>query len=153
MNGYYKPSHRSMILAVDEAPLNLSLISNLLNRDYKVKIANNCEHALKIAADPQPDLILLDVMMPGMDRYEVCRRLKKDHSTRHIPVIFLSSRAEMDDEQKGLELGAVDYVTKPISPSIFIARFKNYAIALRFADSERDMDQKKYDQSQTAFHG
>ncbi len=124
-----------MILAVDDAADNLSLISNLLNKDYQVKIANNGEHALKIAAaDPQPDLILLDVMMPVMDGYEVCRQLKKNHRTRHIPVIFLTARAEMDDEQTGLELGAVDYVTKPLSPSIFMARIKNHLTLKVMAD-------------------
>jgi putative two-component system response regulator len=118
---------KATILVVDDTPGILSLMNSLLEDDYKVKIANGGEKALKIAAsDPPPDLILLDVMMPGMDGYEVCRRLKRDPKTMHIPVIFFTAMSEMEDERKGLELGAVDYVTKPISPPIVMARVKNH---------------------------
>ncbi len=118
---------KSTILVVDDTTDNLALMSNLLKNDYKVKVASSGEKALQIASSVSPpDLILLDVMMPEMDGYEVCQRLKSNPKTMHIPVIFLTAKAEEEDEKKGLELGAVDYITKPISPSIFIARVKNH---------------------------
>jgi putative two-component system response regulator len=118
---------RATILVVDDTPGILSLMNSLLEDDYKVKIANGGEKALKIvASDSPPDLILLDIMMPGMDGYEVCRRLKRDPKTMNIPVIFFSGMSDMEDEKKGLELGAVDYVTKPISMPIVMARVKNH---------------------------
>ncbi len=130
---------RATILVVDDMPENLTLMSSLLKDDYKVKVANGGEKALKIvASDSPPDLILLDVMMPGMDGYEVCRRLKCDPGTMNIPVIFLTARVEVDDEKKGLELGAVDYITKPISPPIVMARVKNHLALKAMAESLRD---------------
>ena len=122
------------ILVVDDTPDNLIMMSSLLKSDYKVKIANGGEKALRIAAsDSPPDLILLDIMMPDMDGYEVCRRLKLQPNTMNIPVIFLTAKNEMEDEKKGLELGAVDYITKPISPPIVLARVKNH-LALKAMD-------------------
>jgi putative two-component system response regulator len=122
------------ILVVDDTSDNLILMSNLLKSDYKVKIANSGEKALRIAtSDSPPDLILLDIMMPDMDGYEVCLRLKRGPKTMNIPVIFLTAKSEMEDEKKGLELGAVDYITKPISPPIVLARVKNH-LALRVMD-------------------
>jgi putative two-component system response regulator len=95
--------------------------------------------ALKIAAThPQPDLILLDIMMPGMDGYEVCQHLKSDPATRDIPIIFLTAKAEVEDEKKGLELGAVDYITKPISPPIVMARVATQLALKASADFLRD---------------
>ncbi len=130
---------KKTILVVDDTPDNLSLMSGLLKDDYKVKVANNGEKALKIAAaDPQPDLILLDIMMPGMDGYEVCQFLKKNPATVNIPVIFLTAKAEVEDEKKGLELGAVDYLTKPVSPPIVMARVKNHLALKAHADFLRD---------------
>ena len=118
---------RSTILVVDDSPDNLALMSNLLKEKYRVKIATGGEKALQIALlDTPPDLILLDIMMAGMDGFEVCRRLKCDARTMNIPVIFLTSKTELEDEKFGLELGAVDYIVKPISPSIFLARVKNH---------------------------
>jgi putative two-component system response regulator len=118
---------KATILVVDDTPGILSLMHSLLKDDYQVKIANCGEKALKIvASDTPPDLILLDIMMPGLDGYEVCRRLKHDPETMNIPVIFFSGMSDMEDEKKGLELGAVDYVTKPISPPIVLARIKNH---------------------------
>ena len=100
---------KATLLVVDDTPDNLSLMSALLKDRYKVKVANHGEKGLRIAASATPpDLVLLDVMMPEMDGYEVCRRLKADPRTRHIPVIFLTAKAEIEDEQKGLALGAVD---------------------------------------------
>ena len=129
------------ILVVDDTPDNLALMSGLLKGDYKVKVANSGERALKIAqSDTPPDLILLDITMDGMDGYEVCQRLKLDPKTRHIPVIFLTAKTEMEDEKKGLELGAVDYITKPISPPIVMARVKSHLALKNMADFLRDQN-------------
>jgi putative two-component system response regulator len=118
---------RPTVLVVDDTPDNLVLMSGLLKDDYRVKVANSGERALKIAiSDNPPDLILLDIMMPEMDGYEVCKRLKAYPQTRSIPVIFLTAMAEVADETKGLSLGAVDYITKPISPPIVLARVKTH---------------------------
>lgn len=115
------------ILVVDDAPANLQLMSGLLQEDFTVKAAISGEKALKIAfIDPQPDLILLDIMMPEMDGYEVCKRLKVDAKTTQIPIIFLTAKAEAQDEALGLSLGAVDYITKPVSPPIAMARIKTH---------------------------
>ena len=117
----------STVLVVDDNPENIDLLGGVLNQDYKIKVALNGEKALEIAgSDPPPDIILLDIMMPGMDGYKVCRRLKSDAGTRDIPVIFVTSMSEVEDETKGLEVGAIDYVTKPISPPIVRARVKNH---------------------------
>ena len=113
------------VLVVDDLPDNLTLMSNLLKDEYKVKVANHGEKALKIAlSDHPPDLILLDIMMPDMDGYEVCSRLKANPASWNIPIIFLTAKAEVEDERRGLELGAVDYITKPIRPSIVLARVR-----------------------------
>ena len=113
------------ILVVDDTPDNLSLVSHLLKPDYRIKVASDGQAALRIAGT-QPDLILLDIMMPEMDGYEVCRQLKADPLLRDIPVIFLTARTSVDDEQHGLELGAVDYITKPISPPVMLARVRTH---------------------------
>ena len=114
---------RATLLVVDDTPDNLALMSALLRDSYQVKVATQGEKGLRIAESTSPpDLILLDVMMPDMDGYEVCRRLKANPRTRDIPVIFLTARSEVEDEQKGLALGAADYITKPISPPILRAR-------------------------------
>jgi DNA-binding NtrC family response regulator len=132
-------TERTTILVVDDTPDNLALMSSLLMDAYKVKVANGGEKALRIAAsDSPPDLILLDIMMPGMDGYEVCRRLKRDSRTVNIPVIFLTARSEVADEKKGLELGAVDYITKPVSPPIVMARVKSHLALKAMADFLRD---------------
>ncbi|MEI8092574.1 MAG: response regulator [Spirochaetales bacterium] len=105
------------ILVVDDTPDNLSLISGLLKDTWKIKVATGGEKALKIAAtEPQPSLILLDIMMPEMDGFEVCQKLKADPGTQAIPVIFLSAKSEASDQAKGLALGAVGYITKPVDP-------------------------------------
>ena len=130
---------RPAILVVDDTPDNLTLMSGLLRDHYRVKVATNGERALQVAqAKPQPDLILLDIMMPGMDGYEVCQRLKSDDRTRDIPVIFLTAKSSIEDEQKGLELGAVDYITKPISPPIVLARIRNHLVLKASSDFLRD---------------
>lgn len=134
-------AHKATILVVDDAPDNLELMNNLLKDSYHVKVAHSGEKALKIAAsDSPPDLILLDIMMPGMDGYEVCQRLKRDPRTQNIPVIFLTAKSEVGDEKKGLELGAIDYFTKPISVPIVMARVKNHLALKAMADFLRDQN-------------
>ena len=130
---------KATILAVDDTPDNLLLISGLLKEEYHVKVANGGERAIKIAqSNNPPDLILLDIMMPDIDGYEVCRILKADEKTSHIPIIFLTAKTEVDDETHGLEMGAVDYITKPISPPIVLARVKTHLTLKRMQDFLRD---------------
>jgi len=118
---------KQVILVVDDSPDDIALISQVLRETYQVKVATNGKDALHIAySSNPPDLILLDIMMPGMDGYEVCRQLKSDSQTSDIPVIFLSSRGEVADEEKGFEAGAVDYIIKPISPPILLARVRTH---------------------------
>lgn len=112
------------VLVVDDAPENLALVNALLRGLYKVKVASGGKRALEIARATPPDLILLDVMMPGLDGYEVCRQLKSQTLTQDIPVIFLTAKTQMEDEQRGFDLGAVDYITKPISPPLLLARLR-----------------------------
>ncbi|MDT8990719.1 two-component system response regulator [Curvibacter sp. APW13] len=136
------PAERPMILVVDDTPTNLSLMNDLLGPHYRVKAANSGMRALKIVAgDAKPDLILLDIMMPEMDGYEVCRQLKASPDTRDIPVIFLTAKSETSDEQTGLELGAVDYITKPISPPIVLSRIKTHLALKASADFLKDQNQ------------
>ena len=130
---------KSTILVVDDTPDNLKLISGLLKDTYKVKIATNGESALEIAQSTfPPDLILLDIMMPEMDGYEVCMRLKNDINTAHIPVIFLTAKTEVSDETKGLEMGAVDYISKPINPLILLSRVKIHLTEKKMHDFLND---------------
>jgi len=111
------------ILVVDDEPLNINILVELLKGEYKIMAAKNGKQALKAAASANtPDLILLDIMMPDMDGYEVCRLLKADEQTKDIPVIFISAMNETLDETKGFDVGAIDYITKPISPAILKAK-------------------------------
>ena len=130
------------ILVVDDTPDNIDLLCAVLEKDYRTKIAVSGERALKIAAGAaKPDLILLDIMMPGMSGYEVCQALKADAATRDIPVIFVTAMSEVADEQLGLSLGAVDYITKPISAPIVLARIKTQLAMKRVHDFLRDQNQ------------
>lgn len=132
---------KATILAVDDTPDNLLLISGLLKEEYHVRVANGGERAIKIAqSDNPPDLILLDIMMPDIDGYEVCRILKENEKTSHIPIIFLTAKTEVEDETHGLEIGAVDYITKPISPPIVLARVKTHLALKRMQDFLRDQN-------------
>jgi adenylate cyclase len=113
---------QARILIVDDAPENIDVLQNLL-QGYKMSVALNGEKALKLASGPnKPDLILLDIMMPGIDGYEVIRRLKADESTKEIPVIFITALTEATDETKGFSLGAADYISKPFQPDVVKAR-------------------------------
>ncbi|MCP4697049.1 MAG: response regulator [Gammaproteobacteria bacterium] len=124
------------ILVVDDMPENIDIIKSALVPDYHVQATTNGRHALILAASAkQPDLILLDIMMPEMDGYEVCACLKTDKNTRDIPVIFVTAMREEKDETKGLELGAVDYITKPVRQAILKARVKNH-LNLKLAHEE-----------------
>jgi response regulator RpfG family c-di-GMP phosphodiesterase len=114
------------ILVVDDTPDNLALMSELLRDEFRVKVANSGEKALRVLeAAPLPDLVLLDIMMPGMSGYDVCIAIKASARTERVPVIFLSALDGADDERMGLELGAVDYITKPIKPAICLQRVRN----------------------------
>ena len=132
---------KKIVLVVDDTPDNLALMGGLLKDDYLVKVANSGEKALRIASSEHPpDLVLLDIMMPGMDGYEVCRRLKEERATRDIPVIFLTALNDEADEQRGLELGAVDYITKPVSPPLLLARVATHLRLKETADCLRDQN-------------
>jgi len=132
---------RRTVMIVDDTPENITLMNGLLKDLYRTRIANNGERALKAAVvEPLPDLILLDIMMPDMDGYEVCRRLKADSRTADIPVIFLTAKTEIEDEQRGFDAGAVDYITKPISPPIVLARVKTQLALKAAADFLRDQN-------------
>nr|WP_284060483.1 two-component system response regulator [Pseudomonas sp. NW5] len=125
------------ILLVDDVADNIDILNEVLSPHYRTRVALSGEKALKIAfsATP-PDLILLDIMMPGMDGYAVCEALKRNPDTRAIPVIFITAMSEMEDERHGLELGAVDYITKPISPPIVLARVRTH---LALYDQNREL--------------
>nr|WP_295783866.1 hybrid sensor histidine kinase/response regulator [Rhodoferax sp.] len=126
---------RPVILVVDDTPQNLALMRDLLETDYTVKLAPSGERALKIAKNQPVDLILLDIMMPDVDGYEVCRQLKADPVTADIPVIFFTAKTETQDEQMGFALGAVDYIAKPISPPIVLARVKAHLLFKQARDA------------------
>ena len=127
------------ILVVDDTADNLALMSTLLKHAYVVKIANSGAKALRIArSEAPPDLILLDIMMPEMDGYQVLQTLRADVKTHDIPVIFLTAKSEIEDEKRGLELGAVDYITKPVSPPILLARVKTQLALKASSDFLRD---------------
>ncbi|MDH4321882.1 MAG: response regulator [Desulfobulbaceae bacterium] len=118
---------KKTILVVDDFADNIDFICGVLSDAYRVKAATNGEKALAImAGSPQPDLVLLDVMMPGMDGYEVCRRLKSEAYGKETPVIFVTAMGEIEDESKGFAVGAVDYITKPVSPPILKARVRTH---------------------------
>ena len=120
---------QKLILVVDDTPLNIIVITGALKDTYRTKVATSGSKALAIAsADEKPDLILLDVMMPEMDGYEVCLRLKADPMTREIPVIFLTAQTEAEDETRGFQVGAVDYVHKPFSPAVVKARVHTHLV-------------------------
>ncbi|MEQ9558111.1 MAG: diguanylate cyclase [Rhodospirillales bacterium] len=127
---------RQKILIVDDAETNLLILSNLLAEEGDVISATDGTQAIALAGSMLPDLILLDVSMPGMDGYEVCRQLKSDPRTRDIPIVFVTGRTDDDDQEKGLSLGAIDYILKPYSPLIVLARIRNH---LALQKAHRDL--------------
>ncbi len=135
------PDALKTILAVDDTPENLAVLGEILQPHYRVRIAPAGNRALQVAlSDPRPDLILLDVMMPDMDGYEVLRRLRADPATRDIPVIFVTAMDSPDDEEYGLSLGAVDYITKPVKPAIVLARVRAHLELKQARDWLRDQN-------------
>lgn len=128
--------HNSTILVVDDEPNNLQLMRQLLREHFQLFFARNGQQALELANRYQPNLILLDVMMPEMDGYQTCEVLKRSPLTRNIPVIFVTAMNDAVDEQKGLDLGAVDYITKPISPAILLSRVRTHLSLVRVEQLE-----------------
>ncbi len=115
---------RPKLLLVDDEPANLQVLKQVLQQDYRLLFARDGEKALSLALNEQPDLILLDIMMPGITGLETCKQLKNNSSTEHIPVIFVTALADTRDEAEGFAVGCVDYITKPVSPPIVLARVK-----------------------------
>jgi len=130
----------AIVLIVDDSPTNIKIVAECLKQHYRLKVASSGEQCLLLAKSmPQPDVILLDIEMPGMSGYEACEALKKDHVTENIPVIFVTGRQGDDDEEKGLSLGAVDYITKPINPAIVLARTKTQVVIKQQRDALQKM--------------
>ena len=121
-----KNNHGQKILIVDDNPVNLDFLKGILQTDYTVLATVRSSLTMDIAQTKSPDLILLDIMMPEMDGYEVCRRLKADKKTAGIPVIFVTSKEDPVDESKGFELGCVDYIKKPFNPIVVCARVRTH---------------------------
>jgi putative two-component system response regulator len=129
---------RQTILVVDDIPENIDILSEVLRNDYHVRIATSGEKALKIIySDDPPDLVLLDIMMPGLSGLELCRRLKANPDRCKIPIIFVTAMCTVEDEKLGLESGAVDYITKPVSPPVVLARVRTH---LALYDQTRELE-------------
>lgn len=144
---------RATILVVDDTPDNLTFISGLLRDHYRVKVATSGEKAITIAQTvPHPDLILLDILMPGLDGYEVCQHLKADPKTKQIPIIFLTVKSDIEDERRGLEIGAADYITKPVSPPILMARVKTQLNLKASYDSLQELLRSREDMVNMIVH-
>ncbi|WP_319542294.1 response regulator [uncultured Pseudodesulfovibrio sp.] len=127
------------VLIVDDNRLNIDLLVDILEDDYQLLVALNGATALELIQESLPDIILLDIMMPEMDGYEVCKRLKSDTRTAKIPVIFITAKSQTEDEANGLGLGAVDYITKPVNPAIVQARIKTH---LALYNQNRELEDK-----------
>jgi putative two-component system response regulator len=137
-------AEKQRVLIVDDTPENIHILMGILKNQYTVLVAINGEKALKIAAmDPSPDLILLDIMMPDMDGYEVCAKLKANTRTVNIPVLFVTALTSDENEAKGLELGALDYITKPFNPALVKARVKNHLELKKNSDQLEEMVREK----------
>ena len=126
--------HQPLILAVDDEASNLQLLRQILQDHYRLRFAKDGVRALELAREERPSLVLLDVMMPGMSGYEVCAALKADPALASIPVIFVTALNDTDDELEGFEAGAVDYITKPVSPPIVRARVRNHLSLVRMEE-------------------
>jgi putative two-component system response regulator len=141
MTAHQHEIYRPTILAIDDDPESLRLIAELLRDNYHVRIATGGEQALRAAElEPRPDLILLDVVMPGMDGFEVCRRFRAQAHTRDTPIVFLTMRSNVVDEERGFAAGGVDYLTKPISPPILLARVRTHITLKGAADFLKDQN-------------
>lgn len=127
-------SHRQTVLLVDDEPMNISVLSRILEDEVNILFALHASEAIEIARREQPDLVLLDVMMPDMDGYQTCAALKAAAETRDIPVIFVTALASEADEARGLEAGAIDYIIKPVSPPIVRARVRNHLELKHYRD-------------------
>jgi len=128
------PDKKQTILVVDDTEINIDILLEILSDDYNVHVATDGESALSSVEKFQPDLILLDIVMPVLNGFDVCSRLKANKNTQGIPVIFVTSLTDVPDETHGLELGAVDYITKPFNPVIIRARIKNHLELKRHRD-------------------
>ncbi len=138
LNG--KKQFKERILIVDDSSLNLRVLEEELGQEYEIQVAANGEEALSLAGGCRPpDLILLDVMLPGVDGYEVCRRLKEGPETRDIPVLFVTSRDTDQDEEYGLSMGAIDYVKKPFSIPVIRVKIRNHLELKRYRDLLQDL--------------
>src|SRR6187397_1948842 len=122
------------ILVVDDMKANVDMLVEALRGEHKLSVALDGEAALRAVQKSPPDLLLLDIVMPGLDGYEVCRRLRADPATREIPVIFVTARDTMEDQIKGLEAGAVDFITKPVHAPIVRARTRTHILLKQHAD-------------------
>ncbi|GMU43134.1 MAG: diguanylate cyclase [Xanthomonadales bacterium] len=132
-------SERPRILVVDDQPANIQTLYQVLKGDYDVAMATDGSQAIALCQRRPPDLVLLDVVMPGIDGFEVCKRLKADSATRDVPVIFVTARDSTEDETQGLEVGAVDFITKPVNPPVVRARVRTHVELKRQADFLRSM--------------
>ena len=117
-------SERNRLLIVDDEPINIQILSSILEDDYQISVATGGDKALQLARNQLPDLVLLDMLMPGLSGVDVCLALKADPATRDIPVIFVTAMNDAENEELGLQAGAVDYISKPVSPPIVKARVK-----------------------------
>ncbi|UPT56654.1 diguanylate cyclase domain-containing protein [Dickeya zeae] len=136
---YSQKGIRPKVLVVDDQPINIHILNDVLADQFEVLMATNGERALEQARSQKPDLILLDIVMPGMDGYEVCRRLKAEPLTELIPVIFVTSQTETEVEAQGFEVGAVDFISKPINPAIVRARVTTQLTLKLYMDNMRDI--------------
>ncbi|BCS52684.1 two-component system response regulator [Geobacter sp. SVR] len=135
---------KNKVLIVDDSNVNVQVLMETLRDEYAIIVATSGHKALQMAnLEPRPDIILLDINMPEMDGYEVCRKLKSDSATESIPIIFITALSEKDDEKKGLELGAVDYIIKPFSPDLVRARVRNHLELKRHRDFWEDLVQER----------
>lgn len=135
---------KARVLIVDDLPENIQILMETLRGEYTIAAAINGQKALQVASsDPVPDLILLDIQMPGLDGYQVIEKLKADNKTKNIPVIFVTALSEEENEKKGLDLGAVDYITKPYQPDLVKSRVRNHLELKRYRDQLEDLVQER----------
>jgi putative two-component system response regulator len=143
---------RSHILIVDDEPINIRILSNILSDDYKIRAATSGKQAIEIANNQPPDIILLDMIMPDIDGLEVCKKLKSNELTCDIPVIFITSMTDPANEERGLEAGAVDYISKPVSPPVVKARVRihiQYRLTVNFLEGLLSSKTTSLEQAQT----